>query len=81
MASEFPTPETVDVLAEVSEYLTRRPRTVGHPATVLSLARFVGHYDRYRDRFPLARMDEREAMIRLAAHAVARVHALDRVKR
>ena len=76
MTTEHPIPEVIDVMAEVAEYLTAHRSTNGWPSVIRSLSRFAGAA--YEDDRNVAPVDEREAMMRLAAHAVARVAYIDR---
>jgi hypothetical protein len=73
--TEHPTPQTVDILAEVSEFRTGR-YLGGSPAIIRSLAQFAGNGGNgFVDI-----SDERESMKRLAAHAIARIELLDKGK-
>lgn len=65
----FPSPETVDVLAEVSEW--RTGKNIGRsPLTISGLARYV-----VQTRPESA--DHRDALVRLAATAIARIELID----
>jgi len=72
----FPSPQTVDILAEVSDYLGKREHIGEFPPVMRSLAQFAGNGG---TQFVTV-ADEREAMVNLAAQAVARIEILDQRK-
>lgn len=69
--NEFPTPETVDILAEVSEF--RMGRNIGYlTGTIQNVA---GSLDLFKGT---DRKYEREALIQLAAFSIARIELIDK---
>lgn len=78
----FPTPETVDIMADVAEVVSLFPAretlaVTGTPPVLEGLSRFAGA----SGRGVLTVGEEREQMLKLAAHAIARVERLDRQAR
>lgn len=77
---EFPNPNIIDIMAEVAEV---RPTHIdmGHPTVIQNLARFAGSTDRLTNigirQADIDRTNERRSLVRLAAHAIARIDILD----
>lgn len=67
------TSNTVDILAEVSEYRAESSFCFGSPDTIRSLAQFAGNGGSPR----IGVQAERDALVRLAAQCVARIEHLD----
>lgn len=78
----FPNPQVVETLAEIAD-ASDDHTIAGHPVVIQSLAQVAGATERateQRQRGLLVTVtpaDERRALVRLAAHCVARIATLN----